>query len=75
MQDGNPIALYSKALGPRSLGLSVYEEFLAIIQAVQKWRTYLFGNSFVIKRDHESLKYIMEQRITTILQQNGCLSS
>lgn len=42
MQDGHPIAYLSKALGPKSRGLSTYEkEYMAILVAVQAWRTYL----------------------------------
>lgn len=36
MQDGHPLAFLSKALGPKSRGLSMYEkEFMAILLAVQ----------------------------------------
>lgn len=70
MQDGRPIAYMSKALSPKHLGLSTYEkEMLAVIMAVQKWRAYLLGHQFIIKTDHEALKYLMEQKITTGLQQ------
>jgi hypothetical protein len=42
MQDGHPLDFLSKSLGPRSKGLSTYEkEFMAILLAVQQWRTYL----------------------------------
>jgi hypothetical protein len=42
MQDNHPIAYLSKPLGPRNQGLSVYEkECLAILLAVEKWRSYL----------------------------------
>jgi len=42
MQDGHPLAYLSKALGTKSKGLSTYEkEFLAILLAVQAWRSYL----------------------------------
>ena len=34
-----------------------------------KWRHYLLGSHFVIKIDHESLKYLLEQKISTPLQQ------
>jgi hypothetical protein len=35
MQDGHPIAYLSKAIGPKSQGLSTYEkEYLAILTAV-----------------------------------------
>jgi hypothetical protein len=37
MQDGHPLAFLSKALGPRTKGLSTYEkEFVAILLAVQQ---------------------------------------
>lgn len=69
MQENHPIAYISKALGPRSLGLSVYEkELLAIILATQKWRAYLIHNQFIIKTDQQSLKYLLEQKISTPLQ-------
>ena len=50
MQNHRPIAYISKALPLRKRGLSVYErELWALIHAVNKWRTYLFGNHFIIK--------------------------
>lgn len=70
MQNGQPIAYLSKALGPKHLGLSTYEkELLAVIIATQKWRSYLLGHHFIIKTDQEALKHIMEQKITTSLQE------
>jgi hypothetical protein len=42
MQQGKPIAFWSKALGEKHKTLSIYEkEFLALIMAVEKWRPYL----------------------------------
>jgi len=42
MQNNHPIAYLSKPLGPKNLGLSVYEkECLAILLAIDKWRSYL----------------------------------
>jgi hypothetical protein len=36
MQDGHPLAFLSKALGPKSRGLSTYEkEYMAILIAMQ----------------------------------------
>ncbi|KAL5759632.1 hypothetical protein ACOSQ2_018470 [Xanthoceras sorbifolium] len=70
MQQDRPIAYISKSLPDRKKGLSTYEkELLAIVYAVQKWRAYLHGNRFTIKTDHHSLKYFLEQKITTLMQQ------
>jgi hypothetical protein len=42
MQEGYPLAFFSKALGPKSRGLSTYEkEFMVILLAVQQWHPYL----------------------------------
>ena len=50
--------------------LSTYEkELLVLVIVVHKWRPYLLGRPFVIKTDQQSLKYILEQRITTPAQQ------
>ncbi|GMI90521.1 hypothetical protein HRI_002721400 [Hibiscus trionum] len=65
-QEGRPVAFLSKALGPRHADLSVYErEYLAILLAVTKWRHYLEGGPFIIKTDHEALKHLLEQKLTT----------
>uniref|UniRef100_A0A7N2KR02 Uncharacterized protein n=1 Tax=Quercus lobata TaxID=97700 RepID=A0A7N2KR02_QUELO len=70
MQQGRPIAFYSQPLKGKSAHLSTYEkELLALVTAVRKWRPYLFGKPFVIKTDHQSLKYLLEQRIGTPMQQ------
>jgi RNase H-like domain found in reverse transcriptase len=69
MQGGKVIAYFSKALGVKSQALSTYEkELLALVTAVQKWQHYFQGNSFVIKTDNLSLKYLLEQRLTILSQ-------
>lgn len=69
-QKGHPLAYINRALGQKQLGMSVYEkELLAVVFAIEKWRPYLIGRPFVIKTDHFSLKYLLEQRITTPMQQ------
>lgn len=70
MQKGKPLAFLSKGLSGKHLHLSTYEkELLAIVLATKKWYTYLQGNHFIIKTDHQSLKYLLEQKLSTLLQQ------
>lgn len=72
MQENRPIAFFSKALCPRHLVLSTYEKkFMAVLAVVDRWRHYLQGGHFIIKIDHNSLKYLLEQRVTMTLQQKG----
>lgn len=70
LQKGIPIAFLSKPLSPRNRQPSIYErEMLAIVIAVQKCRRYLIRRHFKIKTDHQSLKYLMEQRVSIPSQQ------
>ncbi|KAJ3686553.1 hypothetical protein LUZ61_015717 [Rhynchospora tenuis] len=72
MQDRQPIAYLSKGLGPKSVGLSVYEkEFLALLTAVQKWKHYLMGGPFIIRTDQIALKHLLEQRVNHAMQHKG----
>ena len=70
MQEGCPLAFTSKALFGKNLGKTTYEkEMLTIIHAVQCWRSYLIGYHFIILIDHHSLKFFIEERISTPKQQ------
>jgi len=60
MQQGKPIAYLSKALGGKHKYLSIYEEFLALIMVVEKWRPYLQRQEFTILTDHKSLSFLNE---------------
>lgn len=69
-QQGHPLAYVSRALGPRNRALSVYEkEYLAILLAVEQWRSYLQLGKFLIKTDHQSLTHLTDQRLHTEWQQ------
>lgn len=43
--------------------LAVYEELLAIVHAVKKWRHYLLRRHFIIRTYHQSLKYLLEKQL------------
>jgi hypothetical protein len=65
-----PLAFTSKKLSERNLCKSIYEkEMLAILHVVDLWHPYLLGKCFQIKIDHQSLKYFLEQRISSSEQQ------
>jgi len=52
--------------------MSTYEkELTAIIYAVQKWRHYLQGGTFIIRTDHVSFKHLLEQRLNHTLKHKG----
>ena len=61
-----PVAYFSEALKGSALALSTYEkEILAIVKEIKKWRPYLLRKPFTVRTDQKSLKYLLEQRITT----------
>lgn len=69
-QHGRPIAFTSRAIGPKNQSLSTCErELIAIVHAVKKRQSYLQGRHFIIKTDHYSLKYFLDQRANTTFQQ------
>ncbi|XP_056698019.1 uncharacterized protein [Spinacia oleracea] len=54
----------------RKFRLSVYEkELLAIVFVVQKWEKYLIAGHFIIRTDQKSLKWPLQQKISTPFQQ------
>ena len=69
-QQGKPVAYMSRALGvTKKSWLTYAKEMLAIVEAIRTWRPYLLGQKFYIQTDQRSLKYLLEQRITTPEQQ------
>lgn len=74
MQEGHPISYLSQPLSARNTALSTYEkECMAVLLAIEKWRSYLLGQEFVIRTDHRSLQFLTEQKATTKLQQKALL--
>jgi hypothetical protein len=69
MQAGHPLAFLSKALGPKSMGLSTYEkEYMAILLVIQHLRSYLQQGEFIIHIDHKILSQLNEQRLHSMWQ-------
>lgn len=69
-QQGKPVAFMSRALGVAKKSWSTYaKDMLAIVEAIRLWRPYLLGRKFYIQTDQRSLKYFLEQRISTPEQQ------
>jgi hypothetical protein len=72
IQEGRPFSFTNNQLSERNLGKPIYEnEMLAILHVVDLWHPYLLGKHFQIKKDHQSLKYFLEQHISSLKQQNG----
>lgn len=72
MQEGIPIVFMIKALGVQNQGLSTYKkEYLALLMALKQWRHQLEQGTFFIRTDHESLKYLLDQRISNQIQKKG----
>jgi transposase InsO family protein len=70
MQEGRPLAFESRPLKGRDLHKPIYEkEMMAILHALKKWHPYLIGRHFKVKTDHDSLKYFLEQRLSSEEQQ------
>jgi hypothetical protein len=63
MQGGHPIVFESQKLSQTDRLYSIYDkEMLAIMHVLTKFRQYLVGSKFVVKTDHKSLKYFLEQK-------------
>ena len=70
MQEGRPIAFESHPIKGNNLHKPIYEKkMLAILHALKKWRPYLMGRHFKVETHHDSLKYFLEQRISSEEQQ------
>lgn len=76
LQNGHPVAFFSKPFTPKLLWASTYvRELFAITVAVKKWQQYLLGHCFTILIDHRSLKELHTEVIQTPEQQRylACL--
>ena len=59
-------------MSPKHSGLNIYEkEFIIVLMVVDKWRHYLEGGRFIIRTYHESLKFVLQQKLQTRMQKKG----
>jgi hypothetical protein len=70
MQQGRSLASFNQSLGPKASAQSTYyKEALAILEAIRKWRHYFLRGQLIIKTGQQSLKHMMNQRLSEGIQQ------
>jgi hypothetical protein len=63
MQGGHPIVFERRNINESERIYPIYNnEMPTIMHALTKLRQYLVGNKFVVKTDHNSLKYFLDQK-------------
>jgi hypothetical protein len=68
-QGEGPLAFFSLAMQLHHAKLAAYErELIGLVKAVRHWLPYLWTRPFVVRTDHFSLKYLLDQRLSTIPQ-------
>jgi hypothetical protein len=61
LQEGHPVAFYSRKLSGPELNCSVSDiEMLEVISALREWRCYLEGVPFTIVTDHKPNTYLSD---------------
>jgi len=69
LQGTGPLAFFSRPFAARHLKLASYErELIGLVLAVRHWRPYLWGRHFLVRTDHYSLKFLLDQRLSTVPQ-------
>ena len=57
-QGGQPIAYESRRLHSKERTLGIYKkELLSVIHALNSWKHYLLGTPFIIRTNHQSIRY------------------
>jgi hypothetical protein len=68
-QGDDALAFFSRPFAARHLKLAAYErELIGLVQAVRHWRPYLWGRHFTVRTDHFALKFLLDQRLSTVPQ-------
>lgn len=68
-QGDSAIAFFSRPFVARHLKFAAYErELIGLVQAVRHWRPFLWGQHFVMRTNHYALKFMLDQRLSTVPQ-------
>jgi hypothetical protein len=68
-QGTRPIAFFSRPITECHQKLAAYErELIGLVHAKWHWRPYIWGHSFTVHTDHYALKFFLDQRLSTIPQ-------
>ena len=63
MQDGHPLAYFSKLLNAAQRNYTVTErELLAVVEALKLWRCYLGDQPFLVVTDHSPLTHFSTKK-------------
>lgn len=69
LQGQHPVAFFSRPVAPRHQSLAAYErELIGLVLAIRHWCPYLWRRHFLVRTDHYSLKFLLDQRLATIPQ-------
>jgi hypothetical protein len=64
------VVFFSRPFAAQHLKLAAYErELIGLVQTMRHWRPYLWGHQFLVRTSHFSLKYLLDQRLSTVPQQ------
>jgi hypothetical protein len=68
-QGEGPLAFFSCPFAARHSKLVAYErELIGLVHAVQHWCPSLWGRRFLVRTDHYSLKFLLDQRLSIVPQ-------
>lgn len=67
-QDEGPIAFFSRPFAARHVKLAAYERELIGLVRSTPLASILVGQEIVVRTDHFSLKYMLDQRLSTVPQ-------
>ncbi|KAF3676715.1 Type I inositol-1,4,5-trisphosphate 5-phosphatase CVP2 [Capsicum annuum] len=71
LQNNKPIAFFTRVLARQHQLLPAYEkELTGLVKAIRHWWSYLWGQHFLVRTDHYSLKILLEQKALTPPQQH-----